>query len=154
MQPFISEESLLVDIIIYYKRSDKFTFYGKILRFNKEKVALIMDLLCHEKKISIIGRNKKNGYFKDLSKRFGEIDCSVLILENIEEHSRHYKTLNCRHAWNIFGAKIKLNMFKLSHPLDELSQLRAIDWASAIRDLMLLDFPKIIDCLRSGKPVL
>ncbi|EHA8591583.1 hypothetical protein COCNU_scaffold083562G000040 [Cocos nucifera] len=37
--------------------------------------------------------------------------------------------------------------------LDDLSQLRAIDWASAIEDLILFGFSEIAECLRSEKSV-
>ncbi|KAG1366835.1 hypothetical protein COCNU_13G006250 [Cocos nucifera] len=37
--------------------------------------------------------------------------------------------------------------------LDDLSQLEAIDWAFAIKDLILLGLPKIAECLRFGKLV-
>lgn len=51
MEPFIVDGSLLSDIIRCYARGDQFMIVEKLIRFNTEKVALMVGLPCHAMKI-------------------------------------------------------------------------------------------------------
>lgn len=161
MQPFVVEGPLLADIIRCHKGGDEFSIWGKVLRFSVEEVALIVGLPCHGKKISITGRNKKGRLFqrfgpkldlhhKGLEKLIVQLQSSK-IQEDIEDTVR----LWIAYMLGMFLApKSNQTCPKYLIPyLDDLSQLGAIDWASAIKDLILSGLPEIAECLRSGKPV-
>ncbi|KAG1327400.1 hypothetical protein COCNU_01G013340 [Cocos nucifera] len=159
MEPFLVD-GVLSDIIKCHIGGDQFIIAEKIVTFSAEEVALIVGPPCHDVKISIDRKPKKERLFDKFGKRlqlqYKGLESLISQLKSLKrkEDIEDTNRLWIAYIFALFLApKSNQTCPRDMIPfLDDLSQLGSFAWAVFIKNLGVEVLPEITDYLRSGEP--